>query len=152
MAEIPVQKKSGKTWLWVLLAIILAALLAWWLLNDDGDEDAYNDTVATATAPAPADQMAIGQSVGLENVNVGSLAGDMAFNADVGGQSMLVLFDQTPTPGTPIEGEYDINPGSVLNIRGEVRSASDPLPSGVEATIPSGTDRYIFAESIEMVR
>ena len=158
MAEIPIEKKSGMGWLWALLALLLVALLAWWLLSADDDE-ATNYADADTAAMAPADPMAsgtagtmeIGQSVDLDNVRVTSLAGDMAFNADVNGQEMLVLFDQEPTPNDATEGEYDINPGSILNIDGSVRSASDPLPDGVTAEIPSGTDRYIFADSIEMV-
>lgn len=161
MAEIPVEKKSSKGWLWALLALLLIALLAWWLLDNDGDDMVeYTDETAavapadTGMADAPAagaGTMAVGESVDLQNVRVTSLAGDMAFNAEVNGQNMLVLFNQQQTPGTPTEGEYDINEGSVVNIEGSVRSAADPLPEGVTAQIPSGTDRYIFADSIEMV-
>lgn len=164
MAEIPIEKKSSMGWLWGLLALLLVALLAWWILSDDDDEVEYaeNETVATAPADsaavagttgaaAGASAMAVGDSVDLDNVRVTSLAGDMAFNADVNGQNMLVVFDQQRTPNDATEGEYDINPGSVVNIDGSVRSASDPLPTGVDAQIPAGTERYIFADSIEMV-
>ncbi len=160
MAEIPIEHKSSKGWLWALLALLLIALLAWWLLDNDGDdvvEYTDNDTVATAPADTAmmadtdATAMAVGDSVNLENIQVTSLAGDMAFNADVNGQTMLVLFNQEPTPNDSTEGEYDINPGSVVNIEGTVRSASEPLPDGVTAQVPSGTERYIYATSIEMV-
>ncbi|WP_170003401.1 hypothetical protein [Pseudopontixanthobacter vadosimaris] len=155
MAEIPVEKKSSMGWLWVLLALLILALLAWWLLDSDDDDVDYVENDAVVAAPvepvAAAGMLAVGESVDLDNIRVTSLAGDMAFNADVNGQNMLVLFDQVPTPGDPTEGEYDINPGSVLNIEGSVRSASDPLPEGVVAEIPAGTDRYIYADSIEMV-
>ncbi|NTZ43678.1 hypothetical protein G7A66_11410 [Altererythrobacter sp. SALINAS58] len=156
MAEIPVEKKSSMGWLWVLLALLILALLAWWLLDSDDEAVEYAETDAVVAAPvepvaAGAGMLAVGESVDLDNIRVTSLAGDMAFNADVNGQNMLVLFDQTPTPGDATEGEYDINPGSMLNIEGSVRSASDPLPEGVMAEIPAGTDRYIYADSIEMV-
>ncbi|MDT0576729.1 hypothetical protein RM533_11130 [Croceicoccus sp. F390] len=151
MAEIPVEKKSSMSWLWIILAIIVLALLAWWIFSDDDDvvATADNDVVATeAMAPA---MLAVGERVDLDNVRVTSLAGDMAFNADVNGQNMLVVFNQVPTPGDATEGEYDINPGSMLNMEGEVRAADAPLPAGVTAQIPAGTDRYIFADSIEML-
>jgi len=53
MAEIPIEKKSGKNWLWVLLALLVVALLAWWLLDDDS-EDAieYTDDQPVAAGPA----------------------------------------------------------------------------------------------------
>jgi hypothetical protein len=160
MAEIPIEKKSGFNWLWLLLAAIVLALLAWWLLDDDGDVVEYtdNDTAAvvaddTMVAATPVvGMMAIGDTVNLDNVRVTSLAGDMAFNVDANGQNMLVLFDQTPTPNTATEGEYDINVGSMVNLDGEVRSAADALPTGITAEIPAGTDRYIYATDIEMVK
>ena len=150
MAEIPVEKKSGKGWLWALLALLIIALIAWMLLGDDGDEP-VDTTETVATAPMGTGVLEIGESVDLENVLVTSLAGDMAFNADVSGQNMLVLFNQEQTPGDAVEGEYDINEGSTVNIEGSVRSAAEPLPEGVTAQIPAGTDRYIFADTIEMV-
>ena len=39
MAEIPVEKKSSMTWLWLLLAAILAALLIWWITADEDDAE-----------------------------------------------------------------------------------------------------------------
>lgn len=160
MAEIPIEKKSGMGWLWALLVLLLIAFLAWWLLADDDDEAVdYADSDTAMMAPADSDGMqdagatalAVGQAVSLDDVRVTSLAGDMAFNADINGQEMLVLFNQEPSPGDTTEGEYDINPGSRVNIDGSVRSATDPMPDGVNAQIPSGTDRYIFADTIEMV-
>ena len=144
MAEIPVEKKSSMGWLWVLLALLILALLAWWLLDSDDEVVEYAETDAVVAAPvepmAATGMLAVGESVDLDNIRVTSLAGDMAFNADVNGQNMLVLFDQTPTPGDATEGEYDINPGSMLNIEGSVRSASDPLPDCLLYTSPSPRD------------
>ena len=168
MAEIPIEHKSSKSWLWVLLALLVLGLLAWWLLDNDGNDVVeYTDTETDAVAAAPAvtsntsasagtaavgtAALAAGQTINLQNLRVTSLAGDMAFNAEVNGEPMLIVFNQQPTPNTAKEGKFDINPGSVINISGSVRSASDPLPSGVSAQIPAGTDRYIFADTIEMV-
>ncbi len=159
MAEIPVEKKSGMGWLWILLGLLVLMVLAWLLLASGDDDDVEyvdDDIVATDTLDNDAAMMAsagtyaIGESVDLDGIRVTSLAGDMAFNAEVNGEPMLVLFNQEPTPGDPTEGEYDINPGSIVNITGSVRSAADGVPANVDAQIPAGTDRYIFADTIEM--
>jgi len=53
MAEIPIEKKSSKTWLWVVLALLVVALLAWWLLDDDSEDAVeYTDDQPVATQPA----------------------------------------------------------------------------------------------------
>ena len=49
MAEIPVEKKSSRTWLWLLLAAILVVLLIWWLSSGN---DNVVDEDAVATAPS----------------------------------------------------------------------------------------------------
>ena len=148
MAEIPVEKRSGiPPWVWILLALLLVGLLAWWLLDDDdGDVVDYADTDVVAGAAAA---YAIGDDVDLEGVRVSSLAGDMAFYADVEGGPMLVVFNEDQTPGTAMEGEKDINPGMMVDIEGEVRSASTPLPAGYNATIPSSEAMYILARDVE---
>lgn len=155
MAEIPIKEKSDKKWLWIILAVVAIILLAWWLLdNDDGDVVEYtdNDTVATEPMAGTAmTAMAIGDTVNLDQVRVTELTGDMAFHVDANGQDMLVLFDQTRTPDTAKEGEFDINVGSLVNLDGTVMSASEALPAGVMAEIPAGTESYIYATDIEMV-
>lgn len=150
MAEIPVEKQSSKNWLWILLALLLLALLAWWLLSDDGDEVEYveNDTVAAAPV---AGALTVGQPINMENVEVTSLAGDMAFYIDMNGERVPVFFDQVPTPGTATEGRYDINPGSMVNITGEVRAATDGLPENADPSILGSSQNYIWADSLEMV-
>lgn len=160
MAEIPVKEKSN-SWIWWLLLLLGIAALLWFLLanNDDDDVVDYNDTdtaavVADDTAAmtgTAVTAMAVGESVDLNNVRVTELNGDMAFTVDNAGQNMLVLFDETRTPNSATEGEYDINVGSMINIDGEVRSATDPLPDGITATIPAGTQQYIYATALEMV-
>jgi len=155
MAEIPVEKRSGsKNWLWILLALLVLALLAWWLLNDDGDdvvEYTENDAVATATAPAAAGALVAGEQIDMENAEVTLLAGDMAFYVERNGEQVPVFFDEVPTPGTPMEGQYDINPGDVLNITGEVRSSTDELPEGADPSFLGSSQNYIFATNVEQV-
>lgn len=49
MADINLEKKEGgsMTWLWVLIAIVLLALIAWWLMRD---RDVV-EPVETTTSP-----------------------------------------------------------------------------------------------------
>ena len=49
MADINLEKNEGgsMTWLWVLLAIVLLALIAWWLMRDR----AVVEPVETTTSP-----------------------------------------------------------------------------------------------------
>lgn len=155
MAEIPVTKKSGSmAWLWILLALLAVALLAWWILADnEGETAAYvaDETVAESTIAQPG-MLTVGETVDLNGVEVSSLAGDMAFYIEMKGQRVPVFFDQAPTPGDATEGEYDINPGSIVNIEGDVRSATDTLPANADPSILGDSQNYIFANSIEMVR
>lgn len=39
MAEIDIEKKSGngKTWLWIIFAIIIAGLLYWWFAGNEDE-------------------------------------------------------------------------------------------------------------------
>ena len=39
MAEIQLERKEGKNWIWIVLGLLLLALLAWWLLSQRGDND-----------------------------------------------------------------------------------------------------------------
>ncbi len=155
MAEIPIKKEnSSKAWLWILLALLAVALIAWWALADNEDETAdyvANETVAESTV-VQTGMLTVGETVDLDGVEVSSLAGDMAFYIEMNGQRVPVFFDQVPTPGDATEGEYDINPGSIVNIDGEVRSATDTLPANADPSILGDSQNYIFANSIEMVR
>lgn len=151
MAEIPVEKRSSHTWLWVLLALLIVALLAWWLLDDDGDNvvEYVDEDVAAETAMTSG--LTVGQQINLERAQVTSLAGDMAFMIDMNGESVPVFFDEVRTPDTPTEGRYDINPGTVVNITGEVRQATDSLPERADPSILNSGQNYIWASSLEPV-
>ena len=39
MAEIQLERKEGRNWLWIVLGLLLLAALAWWLLSQRGDQD-----------------------------------------------------------------------------------------------------------------
>ena len=50
MADIPVEKKSSTGWLWALLALLLAALLLWWIFSEADDEEVRPLDTADGTA------------------------------------------------------------------------------------------------------
>ena len=154
MAEIPVEKKSGLGWLWLLLGLLVAALLLWWLLSDDDDAYVDNEIVAADTvepAAATAGLLAVGDTFSLEGVRVTELTGDMSFMVDDNGTQRFVVFNQDPTPGTAQEGEFDINPGQYVNLTGRVMGTDSPMPDNVDATVPSGMTQYLFADSMTVV-
>ncbi len=157
MAEIPIEKKSGiPGWIWLLLAAIILALLAWWLLDNDGDDavEYTDDNVAAEVAPAAtaaAVPFTVGETVNLSGAEVTELTGDMSFMINSEGREAFVVFNQTPTPNQPTEGEFDINPGQMVDITGTVMAADAAMPDGIDATVPAGMTQYIFADSMEVV-
>lgn len=177
MAEIPVEKKSGGIpwWVWLILALLIAALI-WWFVANANDNDAKindNNVVAeqpmddmNAVDPARMDSnggaitsMAglmgagamtgmVGRDVQLTGVPVESLAGDMAFYVGDSSQNRtLVLFKEKPE--VPIEKRIDVNPGSMVDLTGTVRAAGD-VPAGVTGKVPAGTDAYIYATIVDV--
>ena len=53
MAEIDIEKKNGngKIWLWIIIALIVAALLYWWLTaeKDEGIEETETEQIEDET-------------------------------------------------------------------------------------------------------
>lgn len=178
MAEIPVEKKSSLAWLWWLLLLAGILVLLWFLFfNVDGDADDVLDddvvaeqTVDDAAAIDPnADATTgataltgvaalaglvemIGRDVELSDVAVNRLVGDEGFTIGEGANETLVMFDEIPTPNTPMEGNVDVNPGSRVTISGEVRAFPGDLPQNVtEDLSASNSKAMIFANSVEVV-
>ena len=53
MAEIRVEpRRGGARWLWLVIALVALALLAWYFLSDRGDTPAPATGLATPGAPA----------------------------------------------------------------------------------------------------
>jgi len=52
MAEIPIERKSSKAWLWVLLALAGLAFLAWYIINSRVVETPATTAAAGEVAPA----------------------------------------------------------------------------------------------------
>ncbi|TCD06856.1 hypothetical protein EYB45_04055 [Erythrobacteraceae bacterium CFH 75059] len=168
MAEIPVEKKGGVPgWVWALLALLVGALLLWLLLGDR-DRGARTATTTTteqttatasptplttaAAAGAAATAFTPGQSVDLNNFRVTALEGDMAFRGEADGRELFVVFDEVATADPRVEGQIDVRPGQILNLSGVIRPAGEPMPAGVQATVPQGVDQYLMARRIEVVR
>lgn len=149
MAEIPVEKKNSLWWLWLLGALLLGALLLWWLLgSDNGDAELYGD--ASEVVNTSPERMAVASAVDMDNLRVTRLTGDMSFFAeDNSGQEYFIVFDEVPTPNTAKEGRFDINPGNRIDVQGTVRDRSFTFPATVDATIPSGVKTFIYATEIE---
>lgn len=70
MAEIPVQKKTSLAWLWILLAVLLAASLLWWLLSGSNDNEVGDPADRVAEAGAP-----VTDAASLLGANAAGLAG-----------------------------------------------------------------------------
>ena len=176
MAEIPVHEKSGFPWWGWLILLLLLGLVIWFIagmLDNDDDTVVANDTTAveqpyveepvaavdtgaitTMAALTGAGVLTneIGRQVNLQGVPVESLAGDMAFYVgDSPANRTLVVFNETPTPGTMKEGKIDVNPGSMVSLQGTVRAASDK-PANATVDMPAGVDAYIFADSVDVLK
>ncbi len=148
MAEIPVKEKSSMNWLWILLALLgLAALLYFLFAAGDDEEVATAEPVeAVETMETPvAAAYTVGETVTLDGVRVTELTGDMSFRVDNNGTDTFVVFDEQPTPDTAQEGAFDINVGQLVNLTGTVMAGDAAMPDGVDATVPTGMNSYIYA-------
>lgn len=135
MAEIPVERKSNLTWLWVLLALILIALLIWWAVGDDEEPIPVREEIVGVDTPG-ADPITPPEPVGMEaGITIGDILGnpteyvgddninltgvrvpevptDRGFWIEDQGQRIFaVLIDG------PVEVPTDINPGQQIVIR-----------------------------------
>lgn len=180
MADIPVTKKNSMWWLWLLLLLIVGALI-WWFVEANEKTDVETAAVAPVAAQVATDQTAttapvadtamndhtndlamltsaqiagmVGHEVHLKGVPVQSLAGDMAFYVGNDATSrVLVAFNEVPTPGTAMEGKIDVNPGSMVDIDGVVRSPSDPHPPSTTFTVPADATAYVFANNVKVLK
>ncbi|HEY0970699.1 MAG TPA: hypothetical protein VGE02_06975 [Gemmatimonadales bacterium] len=154
MAEIPIERRSGSSWLVWAVLLVLAALLAWWLLGR-GDEsrvaggDVMADSVATApaaaapaTEPAAEDESAavvsdlaqltgaadaaalVGRRVALSSVNVQDVVSDRGFWVGSGEDDRVFAVRMEQV--TPPDGA--VNPGQTVSLQGVLRA----MPSNLE--------------------
>ncbi len=172
MANIPVEKKSSTSWIWWLLLILGIIALLWWLFASNDDEAQYvaadNEPVVAETAAvepaAGADAGAItalsalsggaalvGREVRLDNVPVNQVVGDEGFTIGEGANQTLVMFDEYPTPDTPIEGQVDVDPGSRVSIEGTVENYEGDVPASVSREVSENAQIKIRASSVNVV-
>lgn len=183
MAEIPIEKKSKggvPWWVWLLIALVVAALLFWLFAGRDDDRStqasaptaispaATVPTVAEGNAAGPItdlgtllaqpDAQVVGRQVRLANVPAGDVPADAGFwiTGDNGGREYVILHE-VRTPNTPIEGRINVNKGDHLEIVGTVRAASEGVPKdsaipGPTAPLPDGVSHYIDAQSVTKTR
>lgn len=171
VAEIPIEKKSSKTWIWILLALLLLGLLLWWLLDDDETaevavaptaiEQPVVDPMVAPAAPAAegagtAGAMTLaaitqnpgqyfGQSFSGE-VDVPEVPTDRGFWVTQDGARLFALIVDEPR-----EVPLDINSGQRLRItNGELRSASQ-LEGIPGAAIDADTRRILGEQQIFMI-
>ncbi|OBX20681.1 hypothetical protein A9995_03005 [Erythrobacter sp. QSSC1-22B] len=163
MAEIPVEKKSSMTWLWVLLALVLAALLIWWFAAGDDDVDpVVDDTsetelVATET-PIAADAMPltlaavvaqpqdyIGQEFSGE-VGVDGPLTDRGFWIESDGARMFALIIDEP-----MEVPLDINAGQTLQISGGTIRAGGEVTEVEGAPLDDDTRSVIADQEVFLI-
>lgn len=139
MAEIPIEKKSSNTWIWILLAAVLLGLLLWWLLADNNDDAVTTEPVAveqTAEVATAAPEMAGTMTIASILANPAAYYGREGFTGEVavggpltdrgfwiendGSRMLAIIIDE------PREVPLDINPGQTLRISGgTIRNPAD---------------------------
>lgn len=167
MAEIHMEKKrsGGMGWLWILLALLLIALLAWAFWPDD-DVDVVEPVDQTSTYVAPVETPATttgaatlaeinqnpAQWVGREysgTVTVPEVPTDRGFWIEEDGTRMFaVLLD------APAEEPMDINPGQQLRLRATVRDQAyisqipgEPMTAGTQNILENQQAYLVVGES-----
>lgn len=165
MAEIHMEKKrsGGLGWLWILLALLLIALLAWAFWPDD-DVDVVEPVAQTSTYVAPVETPATttvtlaeinqnpAQWVGREysgTVTVPEVPTDRGFWIEENGTRMFaVVYD------APREDWIDINPGQQLRLRGTVRDQAftsqmpgEPMTAGTQNILENQQAYLVVGES-----
>jgi hypothetical protein len=169
MAEIPVQKKSSLAWLWIVLAIILVALLIWWFVgNDDNDDEV--DVTSTAEVEETIEPEPASVEAATPAAEAGTLAAILAdpdayygeeFSGDVevgetltdrgfwveheGNRLFAMIVDQ------PREVPLDINPGMQLRVSGGMLRRTSSLSDVDGRALDADTRRIADEQSVIMV-
>lgn len=168
MADIKIEKKkSGLGWLWALLAILVLALIIWWIWAEAGDDDDLVEPEvgvvdvepidpAPIVAPtADADLAAIlanpqtwvGRELPTGEYQVAEVTSDRGFWISENGNRLLALIlDQ------PLEQPIDINPGQRLRIEGGTLRDASYLPQlGGATPLDDSTRQAVEAQPIYLV-
>jgi hypothetical protein len=128
MADINLERKpsGGMGWLWTLLALVVIALVAWWLWPDNGFDDRVEVETTEITEMQPTTPEEVGLARITRNpsdwmnrtfpameVTVGDRMTDRGFFIEADGVELLALIIDEPR-----EVPLDINPGQRLRITG----------------------------------
>ncbi len=178
MAQIDIQEKQSSKWLWWVIALVIAALLAWWLWeandNDTVGEgvDVATPAVVAATTPAgvitdlstlttatTAGELA-GRQVMLSGVPVVNAVSDKAFWAGTGSamsDNILVVRGNETASYTAPDGAVDA--GKRVMIWGTAQAMPSDLTQQATAWNLGSTDQqalatrplYIMADSVRIV-
>lgn len=163
MAEIPVQKKSSMSWLWLLLGLLLVALIIWWLLADDDEveTDVVDSTVVeqvepvtgpetgelpmTLTAILAQPQSYFGKQFTGE-VDVDGPLTDRGFWIENDGARMFaILIDE------PREVPLDINAGQRLQVSGGVIRDADDISNIEGVPLDEDTKTVLNDQAVFMI-
>ncbi|PHR19807.1 MAG: hypothetical protein COA41_06505 [Sphingopyxis sp.] len=163
MAEIPVQKKSSMSWLWLLLGLLLVALIIWWLLADDDEveTDVIDSTVVEQVEPVTGPetgelpmtlaailaqpQSYVGQQFSGE-VDVGGPLTDRGFWIENDGARMFAIIIDEPR-----EVPLDINAGQRLQVSGGVIRDADDISNIEGVPLDEDTKMVINDQAVFMI-
>lgn len=145
MANIPIEKSAGRSFLLPLLGLLAVLLLGFLLMRGCADDPTGPDASTTATAPvdtslASADPAQMGDLVGLSDFSVADLRplvgrsvrladvmpkrvlGDSTFvvEGDSGRTLLVVLQGLGEEQGGSPDGRYTVRAGQSLNLTGTV--------------------------------
>lgn len=172
MADIKIErKKSGMGWLWALLALLVLALIIWWIWSAGRDDEAelvgaeYGTELGTepygagyATEPATAFPTAAGEGARISEilsnpqewvdrdfpsgeVDIAEVPSDRGFWISDGGERLFAVVIDQPA-----ERPVDLNPGQRLRITGGTLRDASHLPQIEGETPLDATTRQAIEE------
>ena len=158
MADINVERKSGSSWLWWVLGLILLALIIWLLAAGGEEEMEVVETepiVTPATTPEPIAQgplcvsqalsqplTYVGQTLGTCRLQVTEVPTDRGFWVEENGQRIFAVIIDNPA-----EEPKDINPGQVITMTEAVLRDRSFVPQIPGAPLDQDTQNILNSEA-----
>lgn len=141
MAEIRVEEKRSRTGIWIVLALILAALAAWWLLRNNSSRDALGSADSTSNVGAAAGATPTTAQGPVESFlawHDGGRADTMGLDHRYTATGIQNLTDALAALGTTGEG------GKVQDELRTLRSRADTLQQNPQAATHANHVRALF--------